>query len=93
MPGRPASRDRVASGTTSKPTIGVGRADEPREEQVAERLVVAVQLAVGRDHDERRLVVGQRPAPRRGRIRSRANRSASVVASGSNETDVESPPS
>ena len=36
------------------------RLHEPLEEQLAERLVVAVQLAVGSDDHERRLVVGER---------------------------------
>ena len=37
------------------------RLDEPLEEQLPERQMVAVQLAVGRDHHERRLVIGERP--------------------------------
>ena len=47
--------------TTSKPCPVVVRAgaQQARQESVAERLVMAVQLAVGRDHDQRRLVVGQ----------------------------------
>ena len=35
------------------------RLDEPFEEQLSERLVMAVQLAVGGDHDQRRLVIGE----------------------------------
>ena len=69
--------------------IGV---DEALEEQVAELLVVAVQLAVGRDHGERRLErIGAAAEPRGDR--SRAKRSASAVASGSNETEADRPES
>ena len=72
----------------------VRRPDEPLQEQVAIRLVVPVELAVGGDQGERR---GARSSAigsaSRGTIRSRANRSASLVASISNETDVDSPAS
>ena len=69
------------------------RRDEALEEEVAELLVVAVELAVGRDERERRQASARSPPPSRAATRSRAKRSASDVASGSNETDVDSPAS
>ena len=53
----PRERDDVEA---ARRAVGP-RLDEALEEQLAERLMVAVQLAVGGDHDERRLVVGQGP--------------------------------
>ena len=46
----------------SNPPVGtVGRwRDQPLEEEVAERLMVAVELAVGRDDHERRLAARER---------------------------------
>ena len=90
----PARPERLAGGsrsrrprravTTSNPrSLGrAGSGHEALEEQVAERLVVAVQLAVGRD-DRRAAARRAAPDPPRaaGATRSRAKRSASAVAS------------
>ena len=67
--------------------IAIGRGcDEPLEEQLAERLVVAVQLAVGGDHDQRRLVVGERPGAIRGSSRPGRSGRRRRSPCGSNET-------
>ena len=78
---RRGQRRRRARASSNAAVRRRGRADEPGEEVLAERLVMAVQLAVGRDDDERRRRRrGVASRAKRGTSRSRTNASASTVA-------------